>query len=214
MRDGVSPAEAASLPASPATTTLKKKGATANDVRERAAAVRTRRLMKELKEIQRSQESRTDPLFTVELVNDNLFEWHVRLHQIDPESELAADLRELHIPNILLHLVFPENFPFAPPFMRTHPVDPVNLESHSSAVVSGGAICMELLTPRGWASAYTVEAVVMQFAASVVKGQGRVARAPLRASREFSRRRAEEAFRSLVKTHDKYGWVTPALSDG
>jgi hypothetical protein len=54
----------------------------------------------------------------VELVNDNLFEWHVRLHQIDPESELAGDLRELRIPNILLHLVFPENFPFAPPFMR------------------------------------------------------------------------------------------------
>ncbi|XP_073941982.1 ubiquitin-conjugating enzyme E2Q-like protein 1 [Choristoneura fumiferana] len=208
-RDGVSPAEAASLPASPATTTLKKKGATANDVRERAAAVRTRRLMKELKEIQRSQESRTDPLFTVELVNDNLFEWHVRLHQIDPESELAADLRELHIPNILLHLVFPENFPFAPPFMRV--IEP---RIEKGFVMEGGAICMELLTPRGWASAYTVEAVVMQFAASVVKGQGRVARAPLRASREFSRRRAEEAFRSLVKTHDKYGWVTPALSDG
>lgn len=54
----------------------------------------------------------------VELVNDNLFEWHVRLHQIDPESELAGDLRELHIQNILLHLIFPENFPFAPPFMR------------------------------------------------------------------------------------------------
>jgi ubiquitin-protein ligase len=38
-------------------------------------------------------------------------------------------------------------------------------------VMEGGAICMELLTPRGWASAYTVEAVVMQFAASIVKGQ-------------------------------------------
>lgn len=54
----------------------------------------------------------------VELVNDNLYEWHVRLHQIDPESDLASDLRELKIPNILLHLIFPENFPFAPPFMR------------------------------------------------------------------------------------------------
>lgn len=29
-----------------------------------------------------------------------------------------------------------------------------------------------------------------------------------------SRRSAEDAFRSLVKTHDKYGWVTPSLSDG
>ncbi|KAJ2953747.1 hypothetical protein O0L34_g1373 [Tuta absoluta] len=209
-RDGVSPAEAAvSLPASPGASAKKKGPAGANDVRERAAAVRTRRLMKELKEIQRLQDSRPDPLFTVELVGDNLFEWHVRLHQIDPESDLAADLRELHIPNILLHLVFPENFPFAPPFMRV--IEP---RIEKGFVMEGGAICMELLTPRGWASAYTVEAVVMQFAASVVKGQGRVARAPPRPAREFSRRRAEEAFRSLVKTHDKYGWVTPALSDG
>ncbi|CAF4757132.1 ubiquitin-conjugating enzyme E2Q-like protein 1 [Pieris rapae] len=210
-RDGVTPAETtASLPASPTGNSLsRKKAGAATDVRERAAAVRTRRLMKELKEIQRSHENRSDPVFTVELVNDNLFEWHVRLHQIDPESELAADLRELNISNILLHLVFPENFPFAPPFMRV--IEP---RIEKGFVMEGGAICMELLTPRGWASAYTVEAIVMQFAASVVKGQGRVARAPPRSSREFSKRRAEEAFRSLVKTHDKYGWVTPSLSDG
>lgn len=68
FRDGVSPAEAAaaSLPASPSATTLvKKKAGGANEVRERAAAVRTRRLMKELKEIQRIQNSRPDPVFTV-----------------------------------------------------------------------------------------------------------------------------------------------------
>lgn len=53
-------------------------------------------------------------------------------------------------------------------------------------VMEGGAICMELLTPRGWASAYTVEAVLMQFAASLVKGQGRVSRKP-KAAKEFSR---------------------------
>lgn len=72
FRDGVSPAEtAASLPASPAASTLaKKKAGGANDVRERAAAVRTRRLMKELKEIQRSQDHRPDPVFTV---RKNLF---------------------------------------------------------------------------------------------------------------------------------------------
>lgn len=72
---------------------------------------------------------------------------------------------------------------------------------------------MELLTPRGWASAYTVEAVLMQFAASLVKGQGRISRKP-KSAKEFSRRTAEEAFRSLVKTHEKYGWVTPAMNDG
>ncbi|XP_058057656.1 ubiquitin-conjugating enzyme E2Q-like protein 1 [Anopheles bellator] len=170
--------------------------------------IRSRRLMKELKEIERLQHSRAEPYFTVELINDNLYEWHARLFRIDPDSPLAEDLVELNIPFILLHLVFPENFPFAPPFMRV--VEP---RIEKGFVMEGGAICMELLTPRGWASAYTVEAILMQFAASLVKGQGRVSRKP-KSSKDFSRRSAEDAFRSLVKTHEKYGWVTPALNDG
>lgn len=127
--------------------------------------VRLRRLMKELSEIQRSQHRR-DSAFTAELVSDNLFEWHVRLHKIDPDSELAADMRELDIPHILLHVIFPETFPFAPPFMRV-----ISPRIEKGFVMEGGAICMELLTPRGWASAYTIEAVITQFAASIVKGQ-------------------------------------------
>ncbi|XP_058120889.1 ubiquitin-conjugating enzyme E2Q-like protein 1 [Anopheles ziemanni] len=170
--------------------------------------IRSRRLMKELKEIERLQHSRAEPCFTVELINDNLYEWHARLFRIDPDSPLAEDLVELNIPFILLHLVFPENFPFAPPFMRV--VEP---RIEKGFVMEGGAICMELLTPRGWASAYTVEAILMQFAASLVKGQGRVSRKP-KSAKDFSRRSAEDAFRSLVKTHEKYGWVTPALNDG
>lgn len=171
--------------------------------------VRTRRLMKELREIQRIQQQyRHEPVFTVELVNDNLFEWHVKLYRIDSESELATDMRDMGIPYILLHIVFPDNFPFAPPFMRV-----ISPRIEKGFVMEGGAICMELLTPRGWASAYTVEAVVMQFAASIVKGQGRIAKKH-KGSKDFNRRSAEESFRSLVKTHEKYGWVTPPLADG
>ncbi|KAK0083781.1 hypothetical protein PV325_008239 [Microctonus aethiopoides] len=169
--------------------------------------VRLRRLMKELSEIQKTQHRR-DSTFSAELINDNLFEWHVRLHKIDPESELAADMRELDIPHILLHVIFPETFPFAPPFMRV-----ISPRIEKGFVMEGGAICMELLTPRGWASAYTIEAVITQFAASIVKGQGRVARKP-KTNKEFNRRSAEESFRSLVKTHEKYGWVTPPLAEG
>ncbi|KAM7354555.1 ubiquitin-conjugating enzyme E2Q-like protein 1 isoform 1-T2 [Cochliomyia hominivorax] len=171
-------------------------------------SVRARRLMKEYKEIQKIQSCKSNPVFTVELINDNLYEWYVRLHTVDPDSKLAKDMMELNVPFILLHLAFPDNFPFAPPFMRV--VEP---HIEKGYVMDGGAICMELLTPRGWASAYTVEAVLMQFAASLVKGQGRILRKS-KNTKEFSRRRAEEAFRSLVKTHEKYGWVTPALSDG
>lgn len=170
--------------------------------------IRQRRLMKELREIQKLQSARPDPIFTVELVNDNLFEWHVRLLRVDNESDLANDMKELGINYILLHLIFPDNFPFAPPFMRV-----ISPRIEKGFVMEGGAICMELLTPRGWASAYTVEAIIMQFAASVVKGQGRIVR-KFKGGKDFSRRTAEESFRSLVKTHEKYGWVTPSLSDG
>lgn len=104
-------------------------------------------------------------------MNDNLFEWYVKVFSIDPDSELAHDMKEQRIPYILLHLIFPDNFPFTPPFMRV--VEP---KIEKGFVMHGGAICMELLTPRGWASAYTVEAVIMQFTASLSKGHGRIAR--------------------------------------
>lgn len=117
----------------------------------------------------------------MELINDSLYEWQARLHIVDAESQLAEDMREFGIPYILLHLEFPDNFPFAPPFMRV--VEP---KIEKGFVMEGGAICMELLTPRGWASAYTVEAVLMQFAASIVKGQGRIAR-KAKATKDFNR---------------------------
>lgn len=46
--------------------------------------------------------------------------------------------------------------------------------SQGGYVLIGGAICMELLTKQGWSSAYTVEAVIMQIAATLVKGKARI----------------------------------------
>jgi len=168
--------------------------------------VRTRRLMKELREVTRSQ--RDKPIYSVELVDDNLYEWNVKLLRVDPESLLHRDMLETNTRYILLNITFPDNFPFAPPFMRV-----IAPRIEKGFVMEGGAICMELLTPRGWASAYTIEAVLMQFAASLVKGQGRIAR-KTKGSKDFSKKSAESSFRSLVKTHEKYGWVTPPLADG
>lgn len=68
----------------------------------------------------------------------------MKLHRIDPESPLAHDMTELDIPFILLHMTFPDNFPFSPPFLRV--VEP---RIEKGFVMEGGAICMELLTPRG-----------------------------------------------------------------
>jgi len=41
-------------------------------------------------------------------------------------------------------------------------------------VLGGGAICMELLTKHGWSSAYSLESLVLQIAATLVKGKARI----------------------------------------
>lgn len=135
--------------------------------RQHCTQVRTRRLMKELQEIRRLG----DNFITVELVEDNLFDWNVKLHQVDKDSALWQDMKETNTEFILLNVSFPDNFPFSPPFMRV-----LTPRLENGYVLDGGAICMELLTPRGWSSAYTVEAVMRQFAASLVKGQVRSTR--------------------------------------
>jgi len=165
--------------------------------------VRTKRLMKEFHDVQRRCDK---DVFTAELVNDNLYEWHIKLFRIDPDSALHKDMAELGSKHISLSLSFPENFPFSPPFMRV-----LSPRIEGGFVLDGGAICMELLTPKGWSSAYTVEAIVLQFSAAVVKGKGRIDR---KNNKDFSKKDAEAAYKRLVKTHEKYGWVTPPKAEG
>lgn len=61
------------------------------------------------------------------------------------------------------------DFSFEPPFV--HLVSPTVLNGF---VLSGGALCMELLTKQGWSSAYSVESLIMQVAATLVKGKARI----------------------------------------
>uniref|UniRef100_A0A7N4Q0U9 E2 ubiquitin-conjugating enzyme n=1 Tax=Sarcophilus harrisii TaxID=9305 RepID=A0A7N4Q0U9_SARHA len=130
------------------------------------------RLMKELRDIYRSQSYKTG-IYSVELVNDSLYEWHVKLLKVDPDSPLHHDLQVLKekegVEYILLNFSFKDNFPFDPPFVRV--VAPVLSGGY---VLGGGALCMELLTKQGWSSAYSIESVIMQINATLVKGKARV----------------------------------------
>jgi len=170
----------------------------------------TDRLMKELREIYRSQNFK-DGIFTVELVNDCLYEWHIKLHKVDPDSALHNDMQLLKEKEgrefILLHMMFKENFPFEPPFVRVvHPI------ISGGYVLGGGAICMELLTKQGWSSAYTVEALILQISATLVKGKARITFSGSKGT--YSLARAQQSFKSLVQIHEKNGWFTPPKEDG
>uniref|UniRef100_A0A1I7Z475 UBIQUITIN_CONJUGAT_2 domain-containing protein n=1 Tax=Steinernema glaseri TaxID=37863 RepID=A0A1I7Z475_9BILA len=169
------------------------------------------RLMKELREIYRS-ENLKNGVYTVDLVDDNLYDWIVRLFKVDPDSALAADLKTLEREGkdafIQFSFTFKETFPFEPPFVR---VMAPNIQN--GYVLSGGAICMELLTKQGWSSAYSIESLILQISATLVKGKARVQTDPSQKV-AYTLTRAQQSFKSLVQIHNKSGWYTPPKEDG
>uniref|UniRef100_A0A0N5AZ43 UBIQUITIN_CONJUGAT_2 domain-containing protein n=1 Tax=Syphacia muris TaxID=451379 RepID=A0A0N5AZ43_9BILA len=169
----------------------------------------TDRLMKELKDIYRSQSYKNGD-YSIELVKDSLYEWNVKIKKVDADSNLAADMmqlkREQNQDYLLFHFVFKDTFPFEPPFVRL-----VSPTITNGFVLSGGAICMELLTKQGWTSAYSVEAIITQIAATLVKGRARIL---FDVKGQYSMIKAQQAFNSLVQIHAKSGWYTPPKADG
>lgn len=170
----------------------------------------TDRLMKELRDIYRSPNFKSGA-YQVELVNDSLYEWNVKIGRVDPDSPLSGDLTTLREregkDHILMSFMFKDTFPFDPPFVRmVHPV------LSGGYVLDGGALCMELMTPQGWSSAYTIEAVIMQISATLVKGKARIKFDAPKGT--YSLARAQQSFKSLVHIHEKNGWFTPPQSDG
>nr|AAH29111.1 Ubiquitin-conjugating enzyme E2Q (putative) 2 [Mus musculus] len=168
------------------------------------------RLMKELRDVYRSQSYKAG-IYSVELTNDSLYDWHVKLHKVDSDSPLHSDLQILKekegIEYILLNFSFKDNFPFDPPFVRV--VLPVLSGGY---VLGGGALCMELLTKQGWSSAYSIESVIMQINATLVKGKARVQFGANK--NQYNLARAQQSYNSIVQIHEKNGWYTPPKEDG
>ncbi|CAH3131609.1 unnamed protein product [Porites lobata] len=172
----------------------------------------TDRLMKELRDVYRSDSFKRGT-YSVSLNNDNLYDWTIKIIRVDPDSTLHKDLMQLkaqeETDHVLLNMTFTDKFPFDPPFVRV--IYPVLTAGY---VLSGGALCMELLTPQGWSSAYTVEAVIMQIAATLVKGKARINFQDNKKPGVYSLARAQQSFKSLVQIHEKNGWYTPPKHEG
>uniref|UniRef100_A0A2K5E5T2 Ubiquitin conjugating enzyme E2 Q2 n=1 Tax=Aotus nancymaae TaxID=37293 RepID=A0A2K5E5T2_AOTNA len=134
------------------------------------------RLMKELRDIYRSQSYKTG-IYSVELINDSLYDWHVKLQKKNNSQEFCV-------------ITF-----F---FLRY--------------VLGGGALCMELLTKQGWSSAYSIESVIMQINATLVKGKARVQFGANK--NQYNLARAQQSYNSIVQIHEKNGWYTPPKEDG
>jgi ubiquitin-conjugating enzyme E2 Q len=169
------------------------------------------RLMKEIREIYRS-ENHKNGVYSIELVKDNLYEWDVHLMKVDEDSALSNDIKQLEREKkqnyLHFRFIFKDNFPFEPPFV--HLISP---PISNGFVLSGGALCMELLTKQGWSSAYSIESLILQISATLVKGKARIS-FDTKTNHSYSLSRAQQSFKSLVHIHNKSGWYTPPKADG
>lgn len=128
--------------------------------------------------------------------------------KVDPDSELAKDLAKQTKKQIDLSLRFAANFPFEPPFVRV--IAPVISRGY---VQPGGAICMELLTKDGWSSAYSIESLIMQIGATLIKGKARI-NTQRKAEVVYSQNRAMSDFHHIQSIHRNGRWRTQPKSEG
>jgi ubiquitin-conjugating enzyme E2 Q len=131
-----------------------------------------RRLLQDLYRIMNQpSEHQTAAGFSLRPTNeDSMKEWTIRLFQFDADSNLAKDLLVLGLEHVQLSMIFPDDYPFAPPFVRV--VQP--RFKRQTGFVMSGALCMELLTSDGWNPVNDIESVIVSIRSLLVVGDGRL----------------------------------------
>ncbi|XP_037026628.1 ubiquitin-conjugating enzyme E2 Q2-like [Bradysia coprophila] len=168
-------------------------------------------LLKELDTIYRS-ETYKNKTYSVELVEDALDVWDVKLMLVCPDSLLQLDLHRLREQglnhSIHMRITFEETFPYSAPFIQvTYPA------IKGGHVLDEGALCMELLTKQGWSSAYSMENVLMQVSSTLITGNARVDfdKTKIILRTPYSQERAREMFEYHANLHKNNGWKLPDI---
>lgn len=113
------------------------------------SAIASDRLMRELKRAHKSELYKKG-LYSIELVNESLYEWRVKLFAdiFDSKTILHSDLVEMSKTvgknYVELNLSYDDDYPFSPPFVRL--VYPV-FKSRGGGLF-GGALCMDTFSPQ------------------------------------------------------------------
>ena len=196
-----------------------------------------KRLMKELTQLTALDRQpggcRALHAFECEPVDESdLFLWELRLYDFSAEDPIAVDLRRRRLEHMTLRMHFPPEYPNAPPFVymvrptygrralpcmqviRTAPFLPSpqvrpRLKEHTGYVLSGGGICMELLTPSGWSPATSIDALVHSVRAMLMAGNARL-HSTEQSTKEsdYTYEGARRDFEHILAVHGKHGWTS------
>eukprot|EP01119_Soliformovum_irregulare_P014824 TRINITY_DN4090_c0_g1_i1.p1 TRINITY_DN4090_c0_g1~~TRINITY_DN4090_c0_g1_i1.p1 ORF type:complete len:161 (-),score=48.49 TRINITY_DN4090_c0_g1_i1:31-513(-) len=147
--------------------------------------------------ITKEAEAKGELAFSVELIDDDLYRWEIKLHELDPTSQLAKQLAKYaqkhHIPPVItLRFYFPDDYPMSAPMV--HIVTPKLVGNY---IFSGG-LCMNILM-QGWAAGIVPEALLLQVRQLFMEGGVRIADENKVDS--YSEQEARNGFKSAAQAH-------------
>ncbi|KAF8797821.1 hypothetical protein BYT27DRAFT_7204023 [Phlegmacium glaucopus] len=142
-----------------------------------------------------------------DLIGDNLYQWFVEMHSLDPSLPIAKDMKARKLNSMILEIRFPPTFPNSPPFFRI--ISPRFLpfiQGGGGHVTGGGSICMDLLTSDGWLPSYSISAVLMQIRLAISNLEPRPARLASDWNRPYGIDESLVGYKRAAATH---GWTLP-----
>ncbi|CAK3742291.1 related to ubiquitin conjugating enzyme [Lecanosticta acicola] len=182
-----------------------------------ASSGTTKRLMKELQNLQKVQESSNLAelgwYIDVEKI-ENVYQWIVELHSFHTFEvkgkplPLAEDMKKQNLKSIVLEVRFNKDFPFTPPYVRViRPRFLTFQQGGGGHIVMGGAMCMELLTNTGWSSVSSMESVLMQIRMAIASEPfARLDQSGRGGSIDYGTAEGAEGYVRACNTH---GWQVP-----
>lgn len=143
---------------------------------------------------------REERQFDAQPMNDNIAQWEIKLFGIPTDEPLYKDMKTMGIEHITLHVLFPPNYPFAPPFLRV--IRP-RFAFRTGHVTMGGAICTHVLTNDGWIATYRLPQILVDIRAMMISGNGRL---DMSNRSDYTEYEALDALRRLLSTHNWKHW--------
>jgi len=157
--------------------------------------VGSKRLQHDLK-ITKQAEVQGELGLKVDLLNDDLYRWEIKLSEFDPQSQLAKDLKQYNqkhnVDFITIRLYFPNDYPLSAPLVH------VMTPKLTGPYIFSGGLCMSTLM-QGWAMGITPESLIIQIRQLFMEGNVRISN--INKVEFFSEEEARQGFNTAQSAH-------------
>jgi ubiquitin-protein ligase len=123
--------------------------------------IHNKRLLREYqiitKKISNTTNTNIDINYKIQLAQEyNLAKWILYINYTQ-NKKLEQQIQKLTIPAIEIEIIFKDNYPISPPFIRI--VYP-RFKTHSKSITTGGSFCIKILTNQGWNPTFNIENII------------------------------------------------------